>query len=39
MLEGVAADGKTLRGTEKQDPDEPLLLSPVAHRLGAITSL
>ena len=33
-LQGVAIDGKTLRGSKKQGADETHLLSAVAHQLG-----
>jgi predicted transposase YbfD/YdcC len=33
-LQGVAIDGKTLRGSKRQDADETHLLSAVAHQLG-----
>jgi len=33
-LQGVAIDGKTLRGTKRQDADEIHILSAVAHQLG-----
>ncbi len=33
-LQGVAIDGKTLRGSKRQGADETHLLSAVAHRLG-----
>lgn len=33
-LQGVAIDGKTLRGSRKQDANDTHLLSAVAHRLG-----
>lgn len=33
-LQGVAIDGKTLRGSRRQDADETHLLSAVAHQLG-----
>jgi predicted transposase YbfD/YdcC len=33
-LQGIAIDGKTLRGSKKQGAEESHLLSAVAHRLG-----
>jgi hypothetical protein len=33
-LQGVAVDGKTLRGSKKQGADEAHLLSAVIHQLG-----
>ena len=38
VLEGVAVDGKSLRGSRKQGAQDAHLLSAVSHRLGVVLS-